>query len=620
VSKQCGGRGGCLAPGVCACRLGYSGGQCEDLVGRDGATLRLLPSWSSASVSFVWGIQATPQRALLSGKPLSASPDPAAAALLPLPASQARIAALCRELELSPPWRVRPGSVRCPMLTLQRARLAASRPFPVPPCELLEALAELAARYSWIDSHVGVAATPLAAATALAAATSTTTATPTATSGPAAPAAPLGASADGAPASSNRSAFFANYSLSWLSASMRTNVLAEGGPSELREMAAWFEGVSVTFNAEATAAFDADPAATGSAATGSAATGSAAAGSATTGSAAAGATTAAAAAAATSSVAPTAGLVSWQASSSWIWMEALEEAVVGTAGCILSGSLLTMATLLLFTCSIRLAGATILGVLVVLVAFIGYLSARGYALGVVEAVATTIFIGFACDYCVHVLSVAEHTHRHAASAAAAAAAAASAASASAAAATSASAPASASYDAAPRLPLSETLGRAAPSLYGAALTTVAAAAPLLFCRVLLFQQMGEFIVVCTSISLLCALTLIAPLAHVRSVVPAAPAPAVAPAVPADDIATLPSKAHSNAPDQHAPGADAYSRSPQLVGIIARAASPSEVLVATDMPRFPSDFELSPCTAWMGHGSSSAPRVSASTGRRYSDMI
>ena len=58
-----------------------------------------------------------------------------------------------------------------------------------------------------------------------------------------------------------------------------------------------------------------------------------------------------------------------------------------------------------------------------------------------------------------------------------------------------------------------TLTRAGPSLFGAALTTIAAAAPLLFCRVLLFRQMGEFILACTILSLLVAMTLLVPLLH-----------------------------------------------------------------------------------------------------------
>ena len=40
-----------------------------------------------------------------------------------------------------------------------------------------------------------------------------------------------------------------------------------------------------------------------------------------------------------------------------------------------------------------------------LVCFVGYLAQRGYGLGIVEAIATTIFIGFACDYCCHVAQV-----------------------------------------------------------------------------------------------------------------------------------------------------------------------------------------------------------------------
>ena len=39
-------------------------------------------------------------------------------------------------------------------------------------------------------------------------------------------------------------------------------------------------------------------------------------------------------------------------------MEALSEAVSGTAGCVVSGALLTMATLLLLTGSLAVSGAT----------------------------------------------------------------------------------------------------------------------------------------------------------------------------------------------------------------------------------------------------------------------
>ena len=128
-----------------------------------------------------------------------------------------------------------------------------------------------------------------------------------------------------------------------------------------------------------------------------------------------------------------------------------------------------------------------------------YMSLR-YALGVVEAIATTIFIGIACDYCVHVCSVAANVRAHGhrprdcmgestrngedpASSAAAAA-------------------------------MAQLLGHAGPSLYGAALTTVAAAAPLLVCDVLIFRQMGEFIMVVTVLSLLISLSLVAPWLHI----------------------------------------------------------------------------------------------------------
>ena len=66
-----------------------------------------------------------------------------------------------------------------------------------------------------------------------------------------------------------------------------------------------------------------------------------------------------------------------------------------------------------------------------------------------------------------------------------------------------------------------TLMHAGPSLYGAALTTVGAALPLLFCYVVVFRQMGEFISVCTGFSFAVALTLIAPAVCVAADVAAA---------------------------------------------------------------------------------------------------
>ena len=76
-------------------------------------------------------------------------------------------------------------------------------------------------------------------------------------------------------------------------------------------------------------------------------------------------------------------------------MEALHEAVYGTIANLLSGALLTGATLLLLTGSLSLALATMASVCAVLIAFAGYLVRRGYLVGIVEAISISIFIGFA---------------------------------------------------------------------------------------------------------------------------------------------------------------------------------------------------------------------------------
>jgi len=213
-------------------------------------------------------------------------------------------------------------------------------------------------------------------------------------------------------------------SIAWLAVRATPNLHAERSNDRLRSEAEWYEGLAQDANVHA--------AASGSA------------------------------------------LRCWQTSAAYVWMEALDEAVSGTAGCVISGALLTAATLLFCTASVSLTLSTLAGVLAVLVCFVGYLVERGYELGVVEAIATTIFIGFACDYCVHVAQVQRSSHGS----------------------------------------FARVLEHAGPSLYGAALTTAASAAPLMLCEVVLFQQMGEFIVVCTAISLLVALTLIAPVVHI----------------------------------------------------------------------------------------------------------
>ena len=108
------------------------------------------------------------------------------------------------------------------------------------------------------------------------------------------------------------------------------------------------------------------------------------------------------------------------------------------------------------------------GVFAVLICFVGYLVQRGYRLGIVEAIATTIFIGFACDYCVHIAQV-HASMRHA----------------------SVAEQRGGGGGGGGAERLTRTLVHAGPSLYGAALTTVGAALPLLFCYVVVFHLPEE---------------------------------------------------------------------------------------------------------------------------------
>ncbi|KAL3930526.1 MAG: hypothetical protein SGPRY_001503, partial [Prymnesium sp.] len=335
LSAACSFKGECLASGSCECFHGYGGSSCEDPLDKYGNSLLLLPESHCATIELVWGVDAEPTRAFIDGRPISAS---LTAQPLTDESSQRLIAELCDYLHASPPWHVRPGSLKCPLRDLQQARELQGLSWPVPEDQLIPLLILMAQADDWA----------------------------------------------------------------------------------LRSEAGWVEGLSHRHNAIAAQA--------GS------------------------------------------SLRGWQTSSGWVWMEAIDEAVGGTAGCIASGALLTFSTLLLFTGSPSLALTTIGGVGVILICFVGYLTQRGYSLGVIEAVATTIFIGLACDYCVHVCQ----THR--------------------------------SGDAS----LLHTLSHSGPSLYSAALTTASSATPLLLCRIVIFKQMGEFIIACTIISLAVAITLVAP--------------------------------------------------------------------------------------------------------------
>ncbi|KOO27414.1 hypothetical protein Ctob_009964 [Chrysochromulina tobinii] len=280
-------------------------------------TNTIQPERHRAKIHFVFGIKATPRRGLIDGIPTGSDLDTAQQAVLLDGLSQELIAALCERLELAPPYHVLPGTIKCPLLTLKRKRLAAAAAWPVPADDVLPLLRslELSAEASQL---VGV----------------------------------------------RKDAITERQSIIWLAVSAHTNVpsggVGEGSTAALRAESEWFEGVALTANEKA---------------------------------------------AAEGSI-----LRGWQTSSAYVMMEAFDEVVSGTAGCVISGALLTAATLLILTGSLSLTISTLVGVVVVLICFIGYLVERGYELGVIEAIATTIFIGFACDYCVHIGQVYRTSH------------------------------------------------------------------------------------------------------------------------------------------------------------------------------------------------------------------
>ena len=241
---------------------------CNEVVGRDGGRISLLPEHHVATVTFVWGMAAAPSRAL-DGKPTSASFDAGAPLLSPI--AQRLIARLCAYLETAPAYRVRAGTLQCPMLELMRARHAEGLPWPVPQAQALVALAELARASESAAAMLGAVVD-------------------------------ADADADAEQAGGVR--------LAWVGVRVKTNVPAEGGSAaQLKPEAEWYEGLVQQLNSEAAAAGMPE-------------------------------------------------LRGWQSSEAWVWMEALSEAVSGTAGCVVSGALFTMATLLLLTGSLAVSGAT----------------------------------------------------------------------------------------------------------------------------------------------------------------------------------------------------------------------------------------------------------------------
>ena len=388
LSSLCSGVGGCVEPGVCVCNDGFAGGTCEQAVAANGGSITVVKNKDATTVQYVWGMESSPQRAI-DGRPTDASLDEGVD--LTSETSQQLIAQLCAFFEVAPPYRVLPGTLSCPYLSLQRDRETQGLPWPVPAAEVVAALGALTA------GNAGLLAQ-------------------------------LGTGRDAANVTR----------LVWVGARLQANVLKDGDPGELRDMSDWFEGLSRQKNTEAEAAEAAGAYTEGTA------------------------------------------LRGWQTADGWAWMEVLEEAVGGTVGCVLSGVILTAAVLLALTADAKVAGATMCGVLLVLICFVGFIVQRGYPLGVIEAIAITIFIGLGCDYMAHVMQTNRLLAQHCA-------------------------------QLSPSARLHTLLEHVGPSLYGAALTTIGAALPLLFCRILIFRQLGEFIVACTAIALGLALTFFVPL-------------------------------------------------------------------------------------------------------------
>ena len=338
-----------------------------------------------------------------------------------------RMASLCLFLEGAPPARVQKGSVRCPVRKVEleaRASLEVHVGGVWPPPKEVLRARLLEMLIQGDDDYGDVSDLIGVAATAPAPATTPGTS---------------GAAKD------------SEMTISWLCASARMNALATGSSDRLRSEAAWFEGLMEKLNSvEAQSS------------------------------------TGAASSDGSSNASPLAH--GWQTSEGWVWMEVLDESISGTVGVLISGVMLTLASLVLFFGDIRLAALTMSCVAILIVIFIGYLASRSYEFGPAEAIAVSIFVGFACDYCVHVAQVHHRTSQslrdelRCASAATRS-----------------------------ERAMTTTIAHTGPALFGAGLTTVGSCVPLIACEIQILARLGEYIVCCTVFSLGVALTMLAPL-------------------------------------------------------------------------------------------------------------
>ena len=386
----------------------------------------VLPDSKVAPVHFCWGVSPAPAR-MIDGRPMAASAtgeDVLAAGIV------RRIAALCLFLEGAPPAHVQEGSVRCPIRTIELETRAAGGVWPLPRGELTSRLMQML-----LDGGDGSG--DLIGVTSRA------------------PAASSQASSQASEAGGDDTV-----GISWLCASARMNALATGSADVLRAEAAWYEGLMEQLNRGQTLRHDDSNAATASVADD----------------------------APLDSDATDALPIGWQSSEGWVWMEVLDESISGTTGVLISGVLLTMATLVLFFGDVRLALLTMGCVAILIVIFVGYLASRSYEFGPAEAVAVSIFLGFACDYCVHVAQVHHQASMRLKGELSCASAAVRSGRA-----------------------LTTTIAHTGPALFGAAITTVGSCVPLIACEIQILARLGEYITVCTIFSLGVALTMLAPL-------------------------------------------------------------------------------------------------------------
>ncbi len=159
---------------------------------------------------------------------------------------------------------------------------------------------------------------------------------------------------------------------------------------------------------------------------------------------------------------------------SWVWIDAFTEvvAVNSIVSALVLSTSVAILFVVLFTGNVIVGGFALATISASLFVVMGIFKLIGWKIGVAEAIGFSVLVGLSVDYVFHTAESYVATSKHQSR----------------------------------MRRTSEALTRIGTSIIGGALTTIAATAVLMLCRILIFSNFGVLIVVNTSISIIFATT------------------------------------------------------------------------------------------------------------------